>query len=94
MKTQFRPDKWIVRCGEYEFQCIGYEQRGLFLYPIAVQDEESGEYICTTVYEIVMGYIKLDKNTYIGADRLNQTEVSLLEDVGCIWEDQCWITKK
>ena len=89
--SNFKPTEWTVNCNGNKYTAIGYETRGIFGVPIAKFDEKTGDAISCTVYEIIMGFKKMD-NANIGADRLNATEIAMLESVGCEWTG-CWIRK-
>lgn len=88
----YREKHWIVNCNGHEFEAIGYETRGIFGVPIACFDETTGESISCEVYEIVKGFKKVGINEHISASNLNNTEIMLLENVGCTY-DGCWIKR-
>ena len=90
--SNFKPTEWTVDCNGHKYTAIGYETRGIFGVPIAKFDEKTGDAISCTVYEIVMGFKKVNDRDNISGESLNKTEIAMLESVGCEWTG-CWIRK-
>lgn len=88
---EFQSNIWTVNCDGHTYTAIGYETRGIFKVPIVEFDKKTGDSISATVYEIVKGFKNMH-NVSVGADKLNATEIALLESVGCEWTG-CWIRK-
>lgn len=63
------------------YECIGYENRGLFSVPIA--EIIDGDCIQADIYEITHG-MRDNDSCYISLCRPNSTELALLASVG--WE--------
>lgn len=90
--SKFDKDVWTVKCNNNLYECIGYELRGIMWVPVVYFDAHTGESVCATVYEIIKKYKVVGENDHIGATRLNNTEIALLESIGCKWTG-CWIEK-
>ena len=62
------------------YECIGYENRGLFSVPVA--EVVNGECIQCEVYEITHGMWDDDPSWNVSIFRPNATELTLLASVG------------
>ena len=89
---RFEESHWTIRCEGHEFKAIGYEWRGIWGVPVVYFDEQTGDSVCSDVYQVVKGYKVVRECDHIGAEKLNATEIALLESVGCKWTG-CWIEK-
>lgn len=89
---KFEENHWTVNCNGHNYECIGYETRGIFGVPIVYFDEHTNDAICSTVYEVIKGYRIVEEYDNICATKLNNTEIELLKSVGCKY-DGCWIKK-
>ena len=88
---KFEKHMRMVKCGDATYQSIGTEWRGMYGVPIACVID--GDYISCTVYQIIKGYHKVRHNEYISANRLNETEIALLEKVGLSYNG-VWIYRQ
>ena len=88
--SSFKSAEWDAHFGENTVPVIGYETRGIF--DVSVAEIRNNHYISVDVIAIERGYVKIHNDMYLHITKPNAEERKILEKLGCIIDDNEFIT--